>query len=78
MLLLNLDLAGVMASAGSACTSGALEPSHVLLALGRDRATAAATVRFSLGKDNTDAEIDRAAEHVAAVVARMRRTTTPA
>ncbi len=73
MLLLNLDVEGVMASAGSACTSGALEPSHVLLAMGRDRATAAAAVRFSLGKDNTADEIDYAADRLAAIVRRMRR-----
>ncbi len=73
MLLLNLDVEGVMASAGSACTSGALEPSHVLLAMGRDRATAAAAVRFSIGKDNTADEIDYAADRLAAIVRRMRR-----
>ncbi len=73
MLLLNLDVEGVMASAGSACTSGALEPSHVLLALGRDRDTASASVRFSLGKDNTAEEIDQAVERLATILQRMNR-----
>ena len=72
MLLLNLDMEGVMASAGSACTSGALEPSHVLLALGRDRDTASASVRFSLGKDNTPEEIDSAVERLATILHRMQ------
>ena len=73
MLLLNLDMEGVMASAGSACTSGALEPSHVLLAIGRDRATASAAVRFSLGKDNTEGDVDEAVERLAAILQRMRQ-----
>lgn len=72
MLLLGLDLAGVAASAGSACTSGALTPSHVLLALGLDRATASAALRFSLGRGTTEADIDEAIARVAPVVARMR------
>ena len=73
MLLLNLDMAGVMVSAGSACTSGALEPSHVLLALGRDRATASAAVRFSLGKDTTEADVNYAVDQLAGIVRRMHR-----
>lgn len=72
MLLLNLDMEGVLSSAGSACTSGALEPSHVLLALGRDRSTAAAAVRFSLGKDNTEEDIDVAVDKLTRIVRRMR------
>ena len=72
MLLLNLDLQGVMASAGSACTSGAVEPSHVLMALGRDRSTASASLRFSLGKDTTAAEIDTAVTRLAGIIERMR------
>jgi len=72
MLLLNLDMEGVLASAGSACTSGALEPSHVLLALGRDRATAAAAVRFSLGKVNTEDDVVFAVEKLTRIVRRMR------
>ena len=73
MLLLNLDLEGVHASAGSACTSGALTPSHVLLALGHDRPTASAALRFSLGKGTTEADVDYAIEKLAAVIGRMRR-----
>ena len=71
MLLLGLDLAGVAASAGSACTSGALEPSHVVQALGVPRETAGATVRFSLGRRTTAADVDAAAEAFAAHLARV-------
>jgi len=72
MLLLGLDLAGVHASSGSACTSGAVEPSHVLRALGMQRETANATVRLSLGRSTTEADVDFAAEHLSAVVGRQR------
>lgn len=72
MLLLGLDLEGVHASAGSACTSGALTPSHVLLAMGVPRDTAAATVRFSLGRNSTHEEVDEAVEAFSRVVARVR------
>ncbi len=72
MLLLGLDLAGVYVSSGSACTSGAVEPSHVLRALGVPRETANATVRFSLGRGTTEAALDVAAAQLAVVVGRMR------
>lgn len=72
MLLLGLDLAGVYASSGSACASGAVEPSHVLRALGVPRATANATVRFSLGRSTTEADVEAAAERLGEVVGRMR------
>ena len=72
MLLLGLDLAGVHVSSGSACTSGAVEPSHVLRALGVPRDTANATVRFSLGRGTSESDIDFAAEQLAAVISRMR------
>ena len=72
MLILNLDMQGVLVSAGSACTSGAMEPSHVLTALGLDRPTAATGVRFSLGKDTTDADIDYALETLHDTLQRMR------
>ena len=71
MLLLNMDLEGVCLSAGSACTSGALEPSHVLIAMGRDRATASATLRFSTGKDTTTDELDEAVETLVRVYKRI-------
>ena len=72
MLLLNLDVHGIMVSAGSACASGALEPSHVLLGLGHDRETASATLRFSLGKDTTAAEIDTTVARLTDILVRMR------
>jgi cysteine desulfurase len=72
MLLLNLDVEGVRASAGSACTSGALEPSHVLQAMGLQRETAAATVRFSFGKSTTESDVAHAADALETVVGRMR------
>ena len=56
-LLINLDLAGICASGGSACTSGALEPSHVLMAMTQDRKRAEGTLRFTLGAENTEEEI---------------------
>lgn len=72
-LLLGLDRAGVAASSGSACSSGAIEPSHVLQAIGLPRSLAASGVRFSLGRQTTEAEADAAAEAFIAIVARLRR-----
>lgn len=73
-LLLNLDMQGIEASSGSACTSGSIEASHVLLAMGRTREEALGSIRFSLGKRNTEDEVDRVLEVVPAVVERLRRT----
>lgn len=78
MLLVGLDLEGVHVSAGSACTSGALEPSHVLLALGVDRETAGATVRFSLGRGTTPEDVEAAAAALERVVGRMGGATVSA
>jgi cysteine desulfurase len=61
-LLLALDFRGVAASAGSACASGSLEPSHVLIALGRSLTQARASVRFSLGRHTTDTELSQTLE----------------
>jgi cysteine desulfurase len=71
-LLVLLDAAGVYASAGSACASGAMEPSHVLEAMGVDRARALGSLRLSLGPTTTDAEVDLALEAVPAAVSRLR------
>ena len=72
-LILRLDMEGICVSTGSACTSGSMEPSHVLAALGLPPKLAQGTVRFSLGKDNTEAEIDEVIEKLPKVVEQMRR-----
>ena len=72
MLLLNMDLEGVYVSSGSACTSGAVEPSHVLIAMGVPKETAAAAVRFSLGRATTEEEIDGAVAAMHRVWGRMK------
>jgi cysteine desulfurase len=71
-LIMSLDLAGIAVSAGSACSSGSLEPSHVLLALGIDPHTALGSVRFSFGRDNTLADVDYVMEHLPGIVSRLR------
>src|SRR5207237_6118104 len=67
-LLVLLDAAGVYASAGSACASGAMEPSHVLAAMGIDRTRALGSLRLSLGPTTTDADVDLALDAVPAAV----------
>jgi cysteine desulfurase len=70
--LISLDLLGVACSAGSACTSGSLEPSHVLFAMGLPKERARGAIRFSLGRDTTQDEIARAVEILAEVIDRLR------
>jgi cysteine desulfurase len=72
-LLLRLDLDGVAVSAGSACTSGVLEPSHVIAALGTGAAWKNGAIRFSLGTATTESEIERALEAVTTAVTELRR-----
>jgi cysteine desulfurase len=71
-LLVLLDAAGVYASAGSACASGAVDPSHVLAAMGFSRARAIGSLRLSLGTGTTDADVDLALAAIPAAVARLR------
>src|ERR1041384_5342028 len=71
-LLINLDLEGVAVSTGSACSSGTLEPSPVIRALGVDDELARGSIRFSFGKDNSEADIDYALEVLAHAVERLR------
>ena len=71
-LLLNLDLKGICASSGSACTSGSLDPSHVLLAIGLPHEIAHGSLRVSIGKYNTKEEIDYTVESLVEIVNRLR------
>lgn len=71
-LLIALDLKGLACSTGAACSSGAVEPSHVLTAIGLTPEEARSSLRFSLGRPTTEAEIDRALELIPAAVAKLR------
>jgi cysteine desulfurase len=72
-LLMHLDLAGVAASSGSACSTGAVEPSHVLVAMGVPRELALGAIRFSFGRESTAEDVDRVVELMPAVVAKVRK-----
>jgi cysteine desulfurase len=71
-LLLLLDLQGIAASSGSACTSGSLDPSHVLLAMGLPHEVAHGSVRMTLGRDNTEEDIREVLEELPPMVNRLR------
>lgn len=71
-LIMCMDLRGFAVASGSACTSGTLKPSHVLMAMGRDVQTARATVRFSLGRSTTLDDVNAAVEALTEVVAHLR------
>ncbi len=77
-LILALDLQGVAVSSGAACSSGSLEPSHVLEAMGLPRERVEGSVRFSLGRETTPEEIDRVLEILPPIVERMRRVNAGA
>ena len=72
-LVIALDLQGLAVSTGSACSSGAIEPSHVLTAMGLSRDQAKSSIRFSLGKQNTAEDIDFALSVIPATVERLRK-----
>ena len=71
-LLLNLDLKGICASSGSACTSGSLDPSHVLLAIGLPHEIAHGSLRITIGKYNTKEEVDYLLDNLEEIVSRLR------
>ena len=71
-ILLRLDNAGICSSSGSACSSASLDPSHVLLAIGLPHEIAHGSVRLTLGRENTDADVDYLLETVPKVVAGLR------
>lgn len=74
MLLLNLDIEGICCSNGSACTSGAIDPSHVLMALGMVTPTAKSSLRFSFGKSNTVDDVTYTLDKLETIVNRMMKT----
>lgn len=73
MLVMNMDLKGVAVTSGSACTSGSVQPSHVLLAMGRDPATARASIRFSFGKSNTEEDVSVVVKALGEVLEQMTK-----
>jgi cysteine desulfurase len=75
-ILLLLDEVGICVSSGSACTSGSLDPSHVLVAMGCSPARARGSVRFSLGIYNTEAEVDYVLKHLPAIISKLRANTS--
>ncbi|HWQ89949.1 MAG TPA: cysteine desulfurase NifS [Desulfitobacteriaceae bacterium] len=72
-LLLSLDMLGIAASSGSACTSGSLDPSHVLLAMGLSHEIAHGSLRFTLGRQNTEEDVAYVLEHLPKIVERLRK-----
>jgi cysteine desulfurase len=71
-MLLLLDSHGICASTGSACTSGSLEPSHVLMAIGLPHEVAHGSLRLTLGEANTNEEVDKVLEVIPGVAAKLR------
>jgi len=71
-ILLKLDQIGICVSSGSACTTGSLEPSHVLTAMGLNAARARGSIRFSLGVYNTDDDVDYVLKHLNPIIAELR------
>ena len=75
-ILMLLDQAGICASSGSACTTGSLDPSHVLTAMGCSSARSRGSIRFSLGIYNTESEVDYVLKHLPGIVARLRANSS--
>lgn len=75
-VILNLDFAGICASSGSACTSGFLNPSHVLLAIGLSKDLAEGSLRLTLGDDSTEEDVDYVLEVLPPIIERIRKTSS--
>ena len=75
-ILLYLDMEGIEVSTGSACASGSLEPSYVLLAAGVDVELAHGSIRFSLGRYNTDEDVDYTLEKLPPIIKKIREMST--
>ncbi|MEN6477363.1 MAG: cysteine desulfurase family protein, partial [Rectinema sp.] len=75
-ILLSMDIEGIQVSTGSACASGSLEPSHVLMATGVGPELAHGSIRFSLGRNTTEAEVEYVAEKLPPIIARLRKMST--
>jgi len=75
-ILLSMDIAGIEASTGSACASGSLEPSHVLMAIGVGPELAHGSIRFSLGLKNTEEDVDYIIEKLPSIIGRLRAMST--
>ena len=73
MLVPNMDLRGIAVASGSACTSGSIQPSHVILAMGRDSDTARATIRFSFGMSNKEDDVGYVTDSLGGVLAQMAK-----
>ena len=71
-MILLMDMNGICVSSGSACTSGSLDPSHVLMALGLRHEQAHGSLRMTLGKDNTQAQIQKVLDTLPGIVERLR------
>jgi len=76
-ILMLLDQAGICASSGSACTTGSLDPSHVLTAMGCSAARARSSIRFSLGIYNTEEEVDYVLKHLPGIIAKLHANSPP-
>ena len=75
-ILLYLDLAGIAVSTGSACASGSLDPSHVLLAIGLEAEQAHGSIRMSMGRDNTREDIDYVVDNLLETISRVRKMSS--
>lgn len=71
-MLIMLDMKGICASSGSACTSGSLDPSHVLLAIGLPHEIAHGSLRMTIGEENTMEEMDYVADNIKEIVEKLR------